>query len=186
MVDQRDLVQRASRGDHDAFAELVGASIAQLEAVARLILRDPELARDAVQEAYIRAWRDLRSLRDPDRFHAWLRRLTINACLDTVRRQKRRPVEVDLDPISPPSLGDMTSVVADRDELERAVRRLNPEQRALLVLHYYLGMPVSAIAETLDLPSGTAHSRLHRALESLRGAMAADARTATAHGQVIA
>ena len=105
-MDQRDLVDRAGRGDHDAFARLVDASIARLEAVARLILRDPELARDAVQDAYIRAWRDLPGLRDPERFDAWLHRLTVNASLDVVRRRRRRPVEVDIEPISPPSVSD--------------------------------------------------------------------------------
>ena len=81
-VDQRQLVDRARRGDHDAFAQLVHASVARLETAARLILRDPELARDAVQDALFRAWRDLPGLRDPDRFDAWLHRLTVNACLD--------------------------------------------------------------------------------------------------------
>jgi RNA polymerase sigma-70 factor (ECF subfamily) len=71
-VDQRGLVERARRGDHDAFAALVDLTIARLDTAARLFLRDPELARDAVQEALIRAWRDLPGLRDPDRFDAWL------------------------------------------------------------------------------------------------------------------
>jgi RNA polymerase sigma-70 factor, ECF subfamily len=174
-VDQRELVERAGRGDHDAFASLVDASIARLEAVARLVLRDPELARDAVQEAYLRAWRDLPGLRDPHRFDAWLHRLTVNACLDAARRRRRRPIEVELTPIRPPSVADETGVVADRDALERGFRRLSTDQRAVLVLHYYLGLSVPALAETLDVPLGTAQSRLGRALANLRVALGDDA-----------
>jgi RNA polymerase sigma-70 factor, ECF subfamily len=175
-VSQRDLVERASNGDHDAFAMLVGVSVARLEAVARLILRDPELARDAVQDAYIRAWRDLPGLRDPERFDAWLHRLTVNACLDAVRRRKRRPIEVDLSPMRPPTIDDPTMIIADRDQLERGFRRLRADQRAVLVLHYYVGMSASAVAESLDIPVGTAQSRLNRALAELRAAIAADER----------
>lgn len=175
-MDQRDLVERAGRGDHDAFAVLVDASIARLEAVARLILRDPELARDAVQDAYIRAWRDLPGLRDPERFDAWLHRLTVNSCLDAVRRRKRRPVEVELSPIMSPFSGDEAGSIADRDQLEHGFRRLGPDLRAVLVLHYYVGMSASAVAETLEIPKGTVQSRLHRALAELRASIAADER----------
>jgi RNA polymerase sigma-70 factor (ECF subfamily) len=185
-VDQRELVERAGEGDHDAFATLVGASIAQLEAVARLILRDQDLARDAVQEAYIRAWRDLPGLRDPERFDAWLHRLTVNACLDAVRRRRRRPIEVELSPIFPPSIADQSELVADRDQLERGFRRLGADLRVVLVLHYYLGMSASAVAETLDIPTGTAQSRLHRALAELRAAIAADERQPAGPRTVIA
>ena len=101
-MDQRVLVERARQGDHDAFAKLVDPSLARLDAAARLILRDAELARDAVQETLIRAWRDLPGLRDPERFDAWIHRLTVNACLDLARRRRRRPIEVELNPIDSP------------------------------------------------------------------------------------
>ena len=95
-VDQRELVERAQRGDHDAFAALAGVFVARLDAAARLILRDHDLARDAVQDGFIRAWRSLPSLRDPDRFEAWLRSLVARSCIDILRRRGRRPIEVEL------------------------------------------------------------------------------------------
>ena len=170
-MDQRELVERAGRGDHDAFAVLAGGSVARMEAVARLILRDHELARDAVQEAYIRAWHDLPGLRDPDRFDAWLHRLTVNACLDDARRRRRRPIEVEPTRYEPADGGDMAGARADRDQIERGFRRLGLDQRAVLVLHYYVGMPVPLVAETLGIPLGTAQSRLGRALAALREAI---------------
>lgn len=167
-MDQRGLVERAREGDHDAFTGLVDESIARLDSVARLILRDPDLARDAVQEALIRAWRDLRSLRDPDRFDAWLHRLTVNACLDLVRRRKRRVVEVELDPIDGPVTADISAGVADRDLVDGALRRLDPGHRAVVVLHYYLGLPLPEVAAAIGIPLGTAQSRLYYAMRAMR------------------
>lgn len=173
-MDQRALVERAGRGDHDAFAMLAGASIARLDAAARLILRDPELARDAVQEGFIRAWRSLPTLRDPDRFEAWLHRLVFHACMDATRRRRRRPVEVELTPFDNPSVSDMASLIADRDLLDGALKRLRPEWRAVVVLHYFLGMDLPAVAAALEIPVGTAKSRHHRALGEMRVRIARD------------
>ena len=170
-MDQRDLVDRAKRGDHDAFAVLVGAAVARLDAAARLILRDPELARDAVQEGFIRAWRNLPGLRDPDRFDAWLHRLVVHSCIDVTRRRRRRPIEVELTPIHGPAIGDIASAIADRELLEHALGRLDPERRAVVVLHYFLGMPLPDVAATLGIPLGTAKSRLHRSLVAMRAAI---------------
>jgi len=167
-VDQRGLVERAQRGDHDAFAVLASASIARLDAAARLILRDGELARDAVQEAMVRSWRDLPTLRDVDRFDAWLHRLLVNACLDMMRRRRRRAIEVELTPILIPMTADFTSDVVDRDLLDRGLRALEPSWRAIVVLHYFLGMPLPEVASALSIPLGTAKSRLHRAIGVLR------------------
>jgi RNA polymerase sigma-70 factor (ECF subfamily) len=173
-VDQQELVRRAARGDHDAFGVLVRGSVARLEAVARLILRDRELARDAVQDAYLRAWRDLPGLRDPDRFDAWLRRLVINACLDAERRRKRRPIEVAIRPIEPVDAGDIGLAIVNRDLLERAFISLGAHQRAVIVLHFYADLPMPAVAEALGIPLGTAQSRLGRALTAMRSAVARD------------
>ena len=133
-MDQRGLVERARRGDHDAFSELVDLTIARLDTAARLIVRDAELARDAVQDTLIRAWRDLPGLRDPDRFDAWLHRLLVNSCLDLVRRRSRRVIEVELTPLDTPAMTDMAGDFADRDLLDGALRRLDLRHRAVVVL----------------------------------------------------
>lgn len=167
-MDQRTLVERARGGDRDAFAVLARAAGAQLDAAARLILRDRELARDAVQEALIRAWRDLPGLRDPDRFDAWLHRLIVNAAIDEARRRRRRVMEVALSPVDMRSPEDHIGRLVDRDELDRAMNELTPEHRALVVLHYYLGMPLPEAAASLGISLGAAKSRLHRAMGSMR------------------
>lgn len=175
MDQRRVLVERAGRGDHDAFAALATAASARLDAAARLVLRDPELARDAVQNTLLRAWRDLPGLRDPDRFDAWLHRLLINASLDLARRRRRRPFEVELANIDEPATGDTSRHLADRDLVERALARLEPEGRALVVLHYYLGYPLPDAATSLGISLPAAKSRLHRAMQGLRRSMTADA-----------
>jgi RNA polymerase sigma-70 factor (ECF subfamily) len=173
-VDQRALVERAGRGDHDAFAALATAASARLDAAARLILRDPELARDAVQNTLFRAWRDLPGLRDPDRFDAWLHRLLVNSSLDEARRRRRRPREVEIKVIDEPTRDDTSRDLADRDLVERALIRLDPQHRALVVLHYYLGYPLPEAASSLGISLPAAKSRLHRAMEGLRRSLAAD------------
>jgi RNA polymerase sigma-70 factor (ECF subfamily) len=167
-VDQRELIDRAKRGDHDAFADLVDGALRRLDAAARLILRDPELAQDAVQEGLIRAWRDLPGLRDPARFDAWLRRLTVNACLDLARRRRRRLIEVELSPIDSLNVPDHSRAFAERELLDAALRRLDPGHRAVVALHYLLGMPLPEVAVSLRIPYGTAKSRLHYALTAMR------------------
>ena len=177
---QRDLVERARKGDHDAFAELAGAAISRLDATDWLMIRDADRATDAVQNALIRAWRDLPALRDPDRFDAWLRRLLMNACIDEIRRVRKHHMDVDITDLSTlPSIADATSAFADRDQLERGFRRLGPEERAVLVLHHYLDLPLPEVATTLGIPLGTAKSRLYRGLREMRAALDADARIAS-------
>jgi RNA polymerase sigma-70 factor (ECF subfamily) len=172
---RRDLVEAARRGDHESFEVLATSAGDRLFAVARLILRSSDLAEDAVQEALVRAWQQLPSLRDPDRFDAWLHRLVVNACADQGRQLRRwsqhvRPLPVEA------SVTDHAGSVADREQLERAFSRLKPDQRAAVVLHYYSGFSASEIARTLGIPAGTARSRLHYATEAMRAALEADAR----------
>ena len=174
-MDQRTYVERAREGDRDAFAELARAAATRLDAAARLILRDRELARDAVQEALIRAWRDLPGLRDLDAFDGWLHRLLVHASIDEVRRRKRRVIEVHAEPIEARAPTDDYRRLDDRDALERALGELRPEHRALVVLHYYLGLPLPEAAASLGISLGAAKSRLHRAVVSLRVSFGTDA-----------
>src|SRR5215213_10162621 len=170
-----DLVEAARAGDHEAFEVLATSAGDRLYAVARLILRAAEPAEDAVQEALVRAWQQLPSLRDVDRFDAWLYRLVVNACADQGRQLRRwstqvRPLPLDV------AIDDDTGAVADREQLARGFDRLKPEQRAVIVLHHYSGFSAAEIANMLGIPEGTARSRLHYATEAMRAALEADAR----------
>ena len=167
-----ELVERAQRGDHEAFNALATAAYHRLYAIARRILRDGYAAEDAVQDALVRAWRDLRSLRDPDRFDAWLHRLLVHACHDQVRRKRRRPFEVPVLAVDQPSVEDRLGQLVDRDELERAFLQLSVEQRAALVLTHYVGLSAAEVGSILGIPAGTVYSRLHYGTRTMRAAIA--------------
>jgi RNA polymerase sigma-70 factor, ECF subfamily len=172
---QRSLVERAQTGDHDAFSVLVRGSYPRLYTVARLILRDLDRAQDAVQDALVLAWRDVRALRDADAWDAWLNRLTVRACYKWAQRVRRRDlVEIHVVPDEPRTTTDFSTTVADRDRMARELGRLPIEQRAVLVLHFYVGLQLAEVADTLGIPVGTAKSRLNRGLASMRSAMGAD------------
>ena len=173
---QTELVDRARRGDREAFGVLAGGAVDRLYGIARLILRDAELAEDATQDALVRAWRDLPTLRDVERFDAWLYRLIVRACADVARHRRRHRAEITL-LRSEPAEPDRASDLADRDQLERGLRRLSEAQRTILVMNFYLGMSPSETADALEIPVGTAKSRLHYAIEALRAALAADERS---------
>ena len=171
----RDLVERASRGDREAFAVLVHQVSDTLYAVAFRILRDTGLAEDALQNALVLAWRRITHLREPDRFEAWIHRILVNACYDESQRARPWSATVRVLPVDGLSTPDGSARLADRDELERAFRRLPVEQRAVFVLHHYLGLPLVEIAELLGIPAGTARSRLHYATLGLRDGLLAEA-----------
>lgn len=179
----RDLVERARKADREAFAVLVHQVSDSLYAVAYRILRDTGLAEDALQNALVLAWRRLPKLRDPDRFEAWIHRILVHACYDESQRT-RSWRSVSVLPIDHPGQHDGTSTIADRDELERAFRHLTIEQRAVFVLHHYLGLPLVEVAELLGIPAGTARSRLHYAIAGLRTALTAVAEPITREGRL--
>lgn len=183
----RLLVERALGGDRAAFNELAAMSVGRLYGVAMLILRDPDRASDATQEALIAAWRDLSALRDPGRFDAWVHRVLVRACHAEARRdRRRRSVEVRELPLENHAAADELPRFVDRDQLERAFRHLGVEERAIVVLHHAQGVPLPEIADVLDLPIGTVKSKLHRSLRTMRAALDADARVVTMNGERIA
>lgn len=177
MVDmRRELVRQAIDGDREAFSELMRASAGRQYAVASLILRDRSRAQDAVQEAFVAAWKGLSALRDPEAWEAWLHRLTVRHCFRSVRREKkRRTVELhvvlDREPASP---HDAVADIVQRDLLERELDRLPIEQRAVVVLRFYADLPLDEVADILGIPIGTAKSRQHRGLEAMRASLDSD------------
>jgi len=171
-----ELVIRAQHGDEEAFTSLAVAVGDRLHAVAHRILRDIDLAEDATQQALLTVWRDLPQLRDPARFDAWSYRLLVRACYAEARRTRRSAFNLRLLPSDQPVGADGLSTVVDRDQLERGFRRLSIDHRAVVVLHHYLDLSLSEVAETLGVPEGTIRSRLHHAMRGLRAALDADAR----------
>ena len=176
-----ELVIRAQHGDEEAFTSLAVAVGDRLHAVAHRILRDTDLAEDATQQALLNVWRDLPQLRDPARFDAWSYRLLVRACYAEARRT-RSASNLRLLPADEPVGADGASLVIDRDQLERGFRRLSIDHRAVVVLHHYLDLPLSEVAETLGVPEGTVRSRLHHAMRGLRAALDADARPTRREG----
>lgn len=165
------LVRSAANGDRDAFASIAAPRLDAMYATATLILRDRGRAEDAVQDALVRAWRDLPGLRHPERFDGWLRRLLVNACRDESRRGRRHESNLRLLPDHDRPIPAATDALADRDEIGRGLRTLSVDHRAVIVHHYYLGLSLPEIAEALGIPVGTAKSRLHHARQALRSAI---------------
>jgi RNA polymerase sigma-70 factor (ECF subfamily) len=168
------LVEQAREGNDVAFAELVDLEGDLCYGIAYRILRDVERAQDAVQQAFLLAWRELPRLRDPERFGPWLHRLLVNACYEELRRHRRWASRITTLPVNGPSGLDPILSIDDRDTLDRAFKRLTPEHRAVFVLHHHTGFPVTEIADIVGVPVGTVKSRLHYATRTLRAAIVAD------------
>ena len=177
----RELVELAAKGDQEAFASLVQVSSGRLYAVAYRILRDPYLAEDALQQTLITIWNELPRLRDPDRFEAWSYRVIVRASTAEAKRGKRAATTLRLLPDDADAAPgpDEVGAVAERDRIDRGFKRLTADQRAVLVLHHYLGLTPVDIAEVLGIPVGTVGSRLHYATRALRSALEADERASS-------
>lgn len=149
-------------------AELTGAY-----RLAWWILRDAAAAEDAVAEAMLRAWERRRSLRDGTAVEAWFTRILVNVCRDTQRRKMRSEPALLRDAVIAIDPG---VDLVDRDEIDRALARLTHDERMLLALRFGRDLAVPEIARRLDVPEGTAKSRLHAALAHLRAAVEAGRR----------
>jgi RNA polymerase sigma-70 factor, ECF subfamily len=178
------IIDRARHGDKDAFTAIVLRLGDRLYSVAYRILRDAGRAEDAVQQAFLVAWRELPRLRNDSRLEAWLYRLLVNACYAEVRHTRRWQPGLRLvtDTYVGPVVADAQLSVEQRDQLERAFRRLSAELRTVLVLHHYIGLSGAEIASALAVSPGTVRSRLHYARQQMRAAIEADSRSVATGG----
>ena len=166
-----------ARAEDDVFRGLVAGRLDAAYRLAAVVLGDPVEAEDATHDAVVRAWASFGSLRDPASFDAWFQRIVVNTCRDRMRRRRVRrslPLETDLPGL--PAVADAAQGAPERDALARALERLTPDHRMVVVLRFYADLPIEAIAQRLGEPSGTIRSRLHHALRSLRAAYDAGAR----------
>jgi RNA polymerase sigma-70 factor (ECF subfamily) len=175
-MDEDELVIRAQQGDRHAFAQLAVGHHGRLFRVAHAILRDHDAADDATQQAFIEIWRCLPRLRDAARFPAWSYRLLVRACLAEARRGPRIVRFATIEEVASASVADAVADVVQRDQLERAFRRLSPEHRAVIVLRHLAGLTPDEVAEVLGVPRRTVYSRLRRAVLAMRAEMEADLR----------
>lgn len=151
----------------EAFAALTRRQIDSAYRLAWAILGDSGDADDATQDAFAQAWRNRRSLRDPDRFDAWFGKILVNACREKLRKRERRKVR-SLEETDDPATADSTDQVSSRDAVDRALNGLDADHRIVIVLRYWADMTVDEIAERIEVRPGTVKSRLHYALRSMR------------------
>jgi len=177
------LIERARRGDHDAFADLVDARLAATLRTATAILGNEADARDATQEIFIRVWRNLPGLRDAAAFPGWYGRIVVNTCRTSIRGRRRRLVReiavsrltADPESLVPPTARDEERI--DRGELiERALDHLTPAERTILWLHHHEELSLAETGDLLGIPSRTVKSRLFTARRSLERALEEETR----------
>ena len=180
---ERALVERARRGDQDAFAALVDARLGATFRTVLAILGNESDARDTTQAIFVQAWRHLPALRDPDLFGAWFGRIVVNAARTSMRGRRRRAVrEISLTGFTD---GDGSLMAggtghdertASNDRLERAFERITPDERQCLWLHHHEGLTLAEIGLRLDVPAKTVKSRLFTARRALERELAAEDR----------
>ena len=173
----RSLIDRARNGDLDAFETIVRARMDAVHRLTNAILGDEADARDAAQETFVLAWRELPRLREPEKFEAWLQRVAVNAARMALRARGRRRIR-EIPSSQVVALASRVAAdggpEADAARLDAALRLLPVDQRAILVLHHLDGRPLAEIATILDIAVGTAKSRLFAARRALETALRAD------------
>ena len=172
------LVQRAQQGDQAAFEALILANHARLLRVAHGVLRDRHAAEDAVQQAFLDIWRDIRRLRDPSKFEGWSYKLLLRICYAESKRSPKWVSDSHMPAAAEPRVGDVFGVIVDRDQLSRGFQHLSTDHRAIIVLRYLADLSPEQVAEALDIPRKTVYSRLGRAMDALRAALESESRSA--------
>jgi RNA polymerase sigma-70 factor (ECF subfamily) len=166
---------RATEGDDERTAAFLGLADRQLErsyGLACVILGNPADAQDAVQDAFIAAWRNWRTLRDPARMEPWFHRIVVNTCRNRLKQSSRWRVHDISDELAVEAR-DAIGPTHDRDALDRALAELRSDDQIILALRYYRDLKVDDIAMQLGLRPGTVISRLHHALRRLRASLEA-------------
>jgi RNA polymerase sigma-70 factor, ECF subfamily len=172
------LVKRASRGDRDAFGDLVARHRDRVWAIALRMCRDPEDAEDVLQETFLSAWRSIGRFGGRSEVSTWLYRIAVNKSYDQIgRRRESATLDEQNEPAAPIDAGEQRE---RRVAIERALQTLTPEFRAVAVLCDILGLTPAEAAEIVEIPEGTAKSRLFRARAELARALAPDWRPTVA------
>ena len=176
MMEEKDLICRAARGDAEAFHQLVEAYQTPAYRLAARMC-GPDSAEDVTQEAFLAAWRALPEFRGDCRFSTWLYRLVSNAAIDCLRREKKHRDTGDVDDLELPDGGPSPQEQAERsdtrDAVRRALDRLSPEHRQVLLLRFMQELDYGEIARALNVSEGTVKSRINRAKSKLREVLAA-------------
>lgn len=176
--DEGLLVDRARRGDAEAFRALVDRHRDRAYGVALRVLRSAPDAQEVAQDAFVKAWRALPGFRGESKFSTWLHSIVVRRALDRAATLKnRRAREVDLDAVAEPGAAD-AGTSADRTALrmrmERMLDRLSDAQRTVVTLYYYEERSVDDVATALGMPTGTVKTHLSRARATLREAWLAE------------
>ena len=167
-ADDADDVRAAAAGDRHAFQRLYRLHVGRVHgAVYRLAGYDHARAEDLTQDAFVRAWQKLPGFRHESAFGTWLYRLAVNVALMDIRARSADPVSMR-DDERLPDPGQLPFCAAEREELQRAIGRLPPRARAVLVLHDIEGWRHDEIAHALGMAVGTSKAQLHRARGLLR------------------